>query len=293
MIGFQEMKNRGTQDFPFSRYHFEKRISGSMITQTHWHPDMEILYLRRGALEVRLRQNLSILSAGDILLIHPNMLHNVRVVDDDTCYDALVFSWDLLALPEHHFLQRQLLQPLLSGAYCFPDLLSSDLPVYSQALPLIRRICDADPSGGNYKLSVFSDLLAVFSLLSEHCPLIAREDSTPHPDQDSIKNCLSYLSRNFRNHLTLQEIAQQVHLHPNYLCARFKCVTGQTVFQHLTQLRLEEAARLLRTTRKSISQIAAECGFESTGFFTRKFKAFMGITPKTYSLNYGFSSESS
>ena len=54
----------------------------------------------------------------------------------------------------------------------------------------------------------------------------------------------------------------------------------------LTNIRVEKAAELLRSRDIAVSAAAAECGFESPGFFTRKFKEIMGVTPKRYSLQY-------
>ena len=87
-------------------------------------------------------------------------------------------------------------------------------------------------------------------------------------------------------HLTLTDIADYVHLHPNYLCTLFKNYTGQTVFENLTQIRIHHAANLLRLEAIPISQVATECGFESVSFFTQKFKQLIGMTPKKYSRQF-------
>ncbi len=289
MDKLRENRIRGTEDFPFSRYHFENRPAGTVITQIHWHNDMEILYLHRGALEVRVRQTVHRMTAGQILLIHPNTLHSVRVLSSDVCYDALVFSWELVTLPENHFLQKELLLPLQSGEICFPDLLTPETPVYSSAVDHILRICAADTKCDSYKLTVFTGIISFLTALAEGWDICPQPDDARQRRNEMIKQCLSYMNTHYDQPLTLAQIAQQVHLHPNYLCAQFKACTGHTVFDHLSRIRVEEAARLLRTTQKSMAQVATECGFDSSGFFTRKFKAIMGLTPKAYSKRYSFS----
>ena len=286
MDNLRERRNRGTKDFPLSRYHFENRPAGTVITQIHWHNDMEILYLHRGALEVRVRQATHRITAGQILLIHPNTLHSVRVLSSDTCYDALVFSWDLVTLPEGHFLQRSLIQPLKDGEICFPDLLSPEEPVYSNAAEHIRHACASEAESSTYKLTVMN---AIFSFL---ITLAADWNTHYQPDQNwqqrnnIVKQCLSYMNANYAQKLTLDQIAQQVHVHPNYLCNIFKASTGQSVFEHLSRIRVERATKLLRTSQKSMAQVAAECGFNSPNFFTRKFREIIGTTPKSYSKQY-------
>jgi len=279
--GYREHRARGTADFPFSRYRFENRPAFTVTTRTQWHPDMEILYVHRGKLEVRLGQALHHLLPGQLLLIHPNVLHSIRVLTNSTCYDALVFSWELLSLPENHHIQKSLFLPIQTGKYMFPELHAADSTSYIQA------ICNASPHEANYPILVYSQLIAFFCALALKHALQPRNDGPKNQDDDMLRLCLSYLEENYSHHITLEQIAEQVHLHPNYLCARFKMLTGQTLFSQLIRLRIEKAARALRETRQSIQQIAAACGFENAGFFTRKFKDAFGITPSQYRKKFG------
>ena len=94
--------------------------------------------------------------------------------------------------------------------------------------------------------------------------------------------CLEYIKNNYTQKLTLQELAELVHLQPNYLCAVFKARTGRTIFEHITRYRCSWAAKLLRSTPLPVNQIAERCGFPSISFFTRKFTALHGWSPTAY-----------
>lgn len=283
MEGYREYRARGTTDFPFSRYRFENRPANTVTTRTQWHPDMEILFVHRGKLEVRLGQMLYCMTPGQVLLIHPNVLHSIRVLTGDTCYDALVFSWELISLPDCHKVQKELFLPIQTGKYMYPEL----LPPSSEAGSHIAAICAAQPFTPEYFLLVYARLVAFFCALARECSPHSHKESVQEQDDDMLRLCLSYLEENYHKRVTLEQIAEHVHLHPNYLCARFKSLTGQTVFSHLIRLRIEKAARLLRNTRQSIQQIAAGCGFENAGFFTRKFKDAFGMTPSQYRTKFG------
>jgi AraC-like DNA-binding protein len=62
----------------------------------------------------------------------------------------------------------------------------------------------------------------------------------------------------------------------------FRKAMGQSPYQFLLRLRLEEAKRLLTTTRLSVEEIALTVGFSSSAQFVRMFKAVVGTTPGAY-----------
>ena len=100
--------------------------------------------------------------------------------------------------------------------------------------------------------------------------------------EDAIRKCLKYMSDHDKEKITLEQLAELVHLHPNYLCTVFKKYTGKTIFDHLTRQRLRRATRKLRSTRRPVQQIAESCGFPSVSFFNRKFQEIYGYTPSQY-----------
>ena len=62
----------------------------------------------------------------------------------------------------------------------------------------------------------------------------------------------------------------------------FKSIEGQSFTEYVTAVRLEEAARQLIETDKSISSIACDVGMENQSYFSSLFKKEYGITPSTY-----------
>lgn len=70
----------------------------------------------------------------------------------------------------------------------------------------------------------------------------------------------------------LTRVADQFNLTPNYLSIFFKENAHDTFLNYLTRLRLEEAKRLMRDTRLSITEISERVGYASANSFTRAFK---------------------
>lgn len=82
--------------------------------------------------------------------------------------------------------------------------------------------------------------------------------------------------------ITLQYIADQVHLNLKYLSHLFKAETGQHFSDYVTEARLNQAKRLLKQTNLKIYEIAPMCGYASTKHFTVAFKHFAGLSPSEF-----------
>ncbi|MEW1957156.1 AraC family transcriptional regulator [Kineococcus sp. NPDC059986] len=81
--------------------------------------------------------------------------------------------------------------------------------------------------------------------------------------------------------LPLAVLAQAVGLGPSQFSRRFKARTGVAPHQYLLDLRVDEAARLLRSGTDPIALVAARCGFSHQEHLTRVFRARLGTTPGT------------
>jgi AraC family transcriptional regulator of arabinose operon len=90
------------------------------------------------------------------------------------------------------------------------------------------------------------------------------------------------LSRRYQEDLSVAELAEQVHLSPSRLAHLFKQAAGVSPIQALLQLRLRQAARLLEFSTLGVAEIAAEVGFDSPFYFSRRFRAQYGVSPRAY-----------
>lgn len=78
---------------------------------------------------------------------------------------------------------------------------------------------------------------------------------------------------------TVQYVASQVHVSPDYLSSMLKVLTGQNTQQHIHEKLIAKAKELLSTTTLSVSEIAYELGFEHLQSFSKLFKAKTSLTP--------------
>lgn len=82
--------------------------------------------------------------------------------------------------------------------------------------------------------------------------------------------------------ITIEELSRQYLINPTTLKNAFKSVYGTSIAAHIKEHRMEQAAKMLKETDKSIAEIAQAVGYDSQSKFTAAFKAFFQVLPRDY-----------
>lgn len=101
----------------------------------------------------------------------------------------------------------------------------------------------------------------------------------------SDKNILcaqKYIESEYKNAISLENIAEKAMLSIRTLNRRFKASTGDTPTEYLQAVRIEAARYLLESTVESVDEITVSVGYEDTSSFRRLFKAHTRLTPTEY-----------
>ena len=112
------------------------------------------------------------------------------------------------------------------------------------------------------------------------------ESASRNPYVNAI---LAHIKSHFREPLTLQEIADTVHLTVPYCCSLIKEHLGTTIYALILEERLYLAKEYILRGEKSLQEIPALCGFRDYGHFSKSFRKHVGIPPSQY--RAGFSAE--
>lgn len=117
----------------------------------------------------------------------------------------------------------------------------------------------------------------------EHPPISpAREEDRQPETVEIVREIHDRLLENMDRKITIEELSKQYHMNPTTLKAAFKAVYGTSLAAHIKEHRMEQAARLLRETDRSVAEIAQAVGYDSQSKFTAAFKAFFGALPREY-----------
>ncbi len=146
---------------------------------------------------------------------------------------------------------------------------------------LLERMGGLD---GFSRLSLFMRLIDLLSSTCEYDVL-----SSPHfqPDLggerlDTLQRALSFLFKNYTSDLRLKEVAAQAGMSESAFSRFFQRSTGNTFTNHLVELRLWQACKLLAETTDPITDICFEVGFRNISNFNRLFLRRHRITPSAY-----------
>jgi len=92
----------------------------------------------------------------------------------------------------------------------------------------------------------------------------------------------SYVARHYEEPLSIENVAREVRLHPNYAMTLFKRTFHTTLNHYLTHYRIAQAQRLLATTDQKIIDVALESGFRTSSRFYDAFQQACGCSPSQY-----------
>lgn len=101
-------------------------------------------------------------------------------------------------------------------------------------------------------------------------------------DNDRINVIFNHVKNNFKEEITLDEIANMVSMTIPSFCRYFKKITNKTFVQFVNEYRLVHASKLLAEKPMSITEVCFECGFNNFSHFNKSFKAFTGQNPSEY-----------
>jgi AraC-like DNA-binding protein len=238
-----------------------------------------ILLVYRGEVETSVSGKPVFLQPGDMRIFLQGDLHTFRSCAPDTRYVQISFRPRLFNFPENQYFHQKFVQPLADSTLDCPRILHPGDPAYAPLFAQMDRLDHTREEQEYYPCEIFS---VAISLCTALIPFCTTTSATGNSLETTIRTCLKFIANEGYKKITLEQIAEQVHLHPNYLCAVFKNYTGMTIFDYLTRQRLRRATRLLLSTEMPIRQVAESCGFPSASFFSRKFSQFYKITPLAY-----------
>lgn len=114
-----------------------------------------------------------------------------------------------------------------------------------------------------------------------------------HPERNkkelrqTIKFACDYIHANYRDDLTLTQMAEYSNLSISHFSSLFKRFTGESLISYINQVRVDKAKEMLRNSDDKIYLIAEQVGFSSQPYFIRVFRNMTGMSPNEYRKSWG------
>lgn len=124
--------------------------------------------------------------------------------------------------------------------------------------------------------------LALLEILHKIERLLEQDSTTNMNVHKYIEAAIELMKAHYSQSISRDWLAKRLSLSPGYFSIIFKRHTGFTPIQYLNKIRMDEAKKLLKTSRLAINEIAREVGFSDPFYFTRQFAAHVGIPPREF-----------
>lgn len=268
-----------------SVYYFEH---GKHFTHTpEQHNFWEMVYVDRGSI-VALADNIGFpMQAGQAIFHEPGEVH-AHVSDNVAANNMLVIAFCAEGA-ELEFFRRK----IFTFDATAKKLLSLFIGEAKNALGVLPSRYD-DKSDLDFSKERFAAMQLMGCYFTELLIHLIRSGSTQSDKltasaeshsiaQNSLAGLIErYLKENVYNALSLQDICAHFLLGKSQVCSIFKACFGQSVMSFYTQMKMQEAKKLLREEQMSIGEIADALGFSSIHIFSRAFKKATGFSPTAY-----------
>ena len=227
---------------------FIKSIEKGTVYYFHRHNFIEFEYVESGKLINGICGSESVVGPGDFYAVGLENFHKVEIAEDSSIFSLSLFP---KLLPSS-------IQKLLSK-FSFP--VAGNIPEGKRReimlwLRRIRHMLFHDEPACEEKIKGY--LFLYLSTALEYSRPI--ENKKERGKYKHILGATEYIQNHYQEDISLSDVAKALYLSPNHLSKIFTEVNGMSISQYLTEFRLEIARAELMTTKKSITDVAMDCG---------------------------------
>ncbi|AXP80474.1 HTH-type transcriptional activator RhaS [Mariniflexile rhizosphaerae] len=246
----------------------------------HFHPELELIYINKGQGKTHIGNHLSYFNNSQLILIGSNLPHNGftdRLTANGT-ETAIQFKSNFLG---DDFLNVPEMAAIVSLFDRAKKGIRFKVETKQKIGPKIEKLLE---HGGLKRVLKFLEILEYLATTDDYTLLNADGFAFEAEAQDSSKIDIifKYVNKNFQNHITLDEIADEVSMTVPAFCRYFKKATGKTFTQLVNEYRVVHATKLLNESQKSIADICFECGFNNFSHFNKQFNEITGKSASNY-----------
>ena len=252
--------------FPMSSYLTFQVAEGEVAypPRVHYHPDYEVYYLTDGVCRYFIHNKTYRLTAGDIVVIPPGLIH--KVIYESPSHSRMLFNCTADFVPAS-------VRKVEDRITYFPQTPETAKQITS----LYRKIREASAKPDEFwEDSLRCHISQLFLLMAKSsCHPASRSAGSPF-----VENAVEYIRANYMYRLTLPETARHCAVSPEHLSRVFKRETGFGFNEYLNLYRLKKAESILKSGKAgSIAQVASLCGFSDSNYFSNTYKKMFGISP--------------
>lgn len=227
----------------------------------------ELIYVDHGEMDVTVDDETYHMQKYDLMLYHPGQKHSLETTEDSSCsYMSIAFTMDTGIkgnLKNRVFHTRKDLYQTLTR---FMKAIQEDTPLNMELAMLhLKEV-----------------LILLYQFDGEEKPAGQETTLQSHYDDTMLNEILVFIHNNVYASYTVEDLCQKFSISRSSLQALFRANLGMTPKQYISELKLNEAKKLISQHEHTISQVSDLLGFTSIHYFSRRFKSYFGIAPSEY-----------
>ncbi|ASJ72355.1 helix-turn-helix domain-containing protein [Granulosicoccus antarcticus] len=251
------------------------------LVRWHYHDDYELHLIVASTGKVFIGDHVGRFGPGHLVLTGPRLPHNWISQTEEVVElrDLVVqFRMNLVSSMAKYAPELSAILPLLERARHGIEFMSFGTEHAEQALRGIRD------SSGALRISRLLELLHALAAEQEYVLLstLAIRSRADQASQDKIQKVTQYISENFSNEITLNDMSTLVGMNDSAFSRFFAKATGNSFIRFVNRVRISKACELLSETKMPITNICYETGFNNVANFNRRFRELKDITPREY-----------
>ncbi|HOX81823.1 MAG TPA: AraC family transcriptional regulator [Chryseolinea sp.] len=256
----------------------------------HFHPEYQLFLVEKGTGTRFIGDHVSTFREGDLVFTGPNLPH---LWQSDHAYfennSSLNAAGIVIYFPEN-FLGKDFLyknelykvKQLLQDAQRGMEISGETYLQVSNMMRAILNLKDFD------RILTLLNLLNVIANSTDH-KLLATEgyfNSMKEAQRDRMSRVHTYVMKNFREKINLEDVAAIANMSPSSFSRYFKNHANKTFSDFLIEIRVGHSCKLLTNQKINISQVCYDSGFSTASNFNRQFKKITHYSPLEYRRKY-------
>ena len=284
-LKLKEQVNHGNIELPLEVYYVDSKYSADLYS--HWHDEMEFIYIIDGCSEIYIDFKKFTVSTGDFIIIPNGSIHYMKGLDKiKVSYLAIVFNLSLIEGSTLDYSQNSFIAPIIENKLLFKNIIASNDYGHEDIVNSFNKLIEGFKSKDyGYQLAIKSYLFNIFyTLLKEKYVYVneKKDNSNNLVKVEKLKEVIKYIQSNYKNPISIKELADIAQYSEYHFLRFFKSETSKTCTQYINHYRIQKATLLLSNTTLSITEIAYEVGFGDVSYFIKTFKKYMSISPTKF-----------
>lgn len=281
----RELEKHGTETFPMTVNHDDLWSFEGKNVPIHWHNDLEINLIREGEAVFQVYQKSYRVRTGEGFLLNRNVPHSCSSPGNEHVrYSTILVRPDFLYGDFGSDVERKCFQPFLQNSAIPCIYLTGFDENGKEILQKLNQVEEAfDRKRFCYELKIKGLLCEAFAMiLYGHRQELTKFVPANLQELERLEKMLNYLNMHFTEVISLQDLADQVHLSREVCCRLFKKMTGKTITGYLEEYRVNKSFSLVQSGQYSMIQITEMVGFSNPSRFASAFRKRFGCNPGEY-----------